>query len=58
MKGVFGTTYNINLSEINGIPLNDLIDRGLRFSIATNDSELIQFISEDIDDNDEDFIHV
>ena len=59
MGEVFGVYCDISLSQIDGVPLNDLIDRGYRFNISTDESKSIDFItSTDVDENDEDLIHV
>lgn len=53
-----GMSYDINLSEIDGVPIDVLIDRGYRFNISPTDNGFIQPVDDSDDFEEEGFIHV
>lgn len=52
-----GTSYDISISEITGVSINDLIDKGLRFNIVAKDEEQIDVFANEDDENNEEIIH-
>lgn len=52
-----GTSYDISISEITGVSINDLIDKGLRFNIIAKDEEQIDVFANEDDENNEEIIH-
>lgn len=52
-----GTSYDISISEITGVSINDLIDKGLRFNIVAKEEEQIDVFANEDDENNEEIIH-